>query len=1096
MKSQNKLAKALLSSLVALAWSAPCLADDIDIYSVPANASSAPNVMFLLDNTSNWSANAQAWKPSTVYTTCLTTDTAANCQSVVDAVFFPGVASSVKRPWQTGYNGDNTYKLTQGQVEIRVLRRVLAEVACSGNATDLKINVGLSLLSSKSTASNGHSVGVINKAVKPLTGTQSTAGSTCKALADQLTLMDANINSPDWKAPSNANYGAAMYEIFKYFGGYTDPTNARKTPQVAGSPVSGTAYGPKRFSSPNTLDDAAAFVSAGSDTYKSPLDTASECARNYVILVGNTFPNAEPTGPQNFDGLGYVPPSISGGLASNALRKADEWAYFLANTDVHAATGMQPIYTYTLDIFNASQDTNQTKLLQSMAANGGIGPSGYFQVNGDITGMMRSITKILINIAAIDSVFTATSLPVSTTTQGSYLNQLFIGMFRPDENARPRWCGNIKQYKLAFDTARNLIVVDQKSNPAIDYTSGFFAATTSSLWTASSNFFSEKPSGTPLSASDNPDGAVVEKGGAAQRLRTMSETAAQRANRKVFTVSKTTTSQAAATFPKVSTSVVGSDSTGTASVSLSAADVNWVFGENNVTSGDGTEYFSGRDSSGNTLTVRPSIHADVLHSRPVALNYGKDAQGKDNIVVFYGTNDGLLHAIDGRQDSSTAGNEYWSFLAPESYATVQSQRSGSPEILLPVNTATGALNTSTVAQSRKYGMDGPIGVLALYNTSGALTSGMIYAGMRRGGGALYAFDVSGTPAGTTPTLSWVIRPTTTGFGRLGQTWSTPRVLILNPTQYTSQNAVVIFGAGYNTQEDDPSVTPSGNIGKAVYVVNALTGARLLEITGTGADAITASVVGDVSFVDADLDGRIDRLYFADVQGGVYRVDIGATYAGWTIKKIANLGRKIFHAPDVTVTKDFVAVFVGTGDREKPLLTSTAEGFYMIKDSLPSQANLPIVVQPANLKKIAAVDTSGNLQAVTSAVSDTYGCYMSLATNGEKVVNNPLTIAGVTYFGTNKPMPAAANACVGSLGEARSYRFPVFCQMPSSTRLNNGGYPPSPVGGLVTVDGELVPFVIGGGAGNSAFEAERPKPTIEPARSRTFWRVVPKSSGNM
>ena len=40
-----------------------------------------------------------------------------------------------------------------------------------------------------------------------------------------------------------------------------------------------------------------------------------------------------------------------------------------------------------------------------------------------------------------------------------------------------------------------------------------------SFWTAPSTFWSNQLLGTPLSSSDSPDGEVVEKGAAAQRLR-------------------------------------------------------------------------------------------------------------------------------------------------------------------------------------------------------------------------------------------------------------------------------------------------------------------------------------------------------------------------------------------------------------------------------------------------------------------------------------------------------------------------------------------------------------------------------------------------
>ncbi len=46
--------------------------------------------------------------------------------------------------------------------------------------------------------------------------------------------------------------------------------------------------------------------------------------------------------------------------------------------------------------------------------------------------------------------FASVSLPVSVNTQGTYLNQVFVGMCTPDADAFPRWNGNLKQYKLGF----------------------------------------------------------------------------------------------------------------------------------------------------------------------------------------------------------------------------------------------------------------------------------------------------------------------------------------------------------------------------------------------------------------------------------------------------------------------------------------------------------------------------------------------------------------------------------------------------------------------------------------------------------------------
>ena len=36
-------------------------------------------------------------------------------------------------------------------------------------------------------------------------------------------------------------------------------------------------------------------------------------------------------------------------------------------------------------------------------------------------------------------------------SHGTYLNQVYVGMFQPDAMAKPRWYGNLKQYMFAFD---------------------------------------------------------------------------------------------------------------------------------------------------------------------------------------------------------------------------------------------------------------------------------------------------------------------------------------------------------------------------------------------------------------------------------------------------------------------------------------------------------------------------------------------------------------------------------------------------------------------------------------------------------------------
>lgn len=1056
-KSQaHRRSKLAAAALLALAAPFAGQAADTDIYGPSASGAGQPNVVFYLDNTSNWSANNQAWSKASVDTKCnAQTDPAKKtlCLGYSTQIF--GADSSLK----------------QGQVQLRALKLVLNELVCSGSPNALKVNIGLALMGQQSTLSNGHGVGIINFAVQALTGTTATPSS-CKAIIDRLDLIDSNINSPTYKAPSSANYGSGYYEIFKYFGGHSNPTLAGNVAPNGGTPVGATGYGPVRYSSINSLDDPAAFTSGAKTTYKSPLSGAASCGNNYIVLVGNTYPNSEPNngGPTIFNGINYTPPTLSP-VSSDTSRYADEWAYFVANADVSDIDGVQRIFTYAINTYNNKPDTDQGKLLKSMAAAGGIGSAGYLEVGGDLLALVTAFKDILLNIAAVNSVFTATTLPVSTTTQGTFLNQIFVGMFRPDADAAPRWVGNLKQYQLGMVNGV-LDLVDKNGKPAVLAGAGFFSPLADSFWTEDSVFFDALRSGTPPSASDRPDGPIVEKGGAAQQLRKAFEQSAAGRNVKVLvgTVLQDLPSNAAFS-------------------PFTLDEVKWIRGENNVSTGAGAERLNGSYLNAGVTTAlgstgaRHSIHGDVLHSRPIALNYGNG-----DVVVYYGANDGFFRAVDGSKTGSMGGNELWSFIAPEHYGLITRLRTGTPTIHLPeTNGSGGTITAPSGSAPKSYGMDGPIGVYARYGSGGgSVTQAVIYPTMRRGGQGVYAFDVTSK---TAPSRLWNISGGSGDYAKLAQTWSMPKPVVISSS--TASAPILLMGGGYDPSEDSNS---SSGIGNVVYVINGFTGARIAAL------ATDYSVPSDVTVVDVNGDGEPDRAYVADVRGHLYRIDFptggnlltSATWSATSAVKIAALGGKVFFAPDVVVTKDFVAVLTGTGDREKPLLVSTADNFFLIKDTVGAPRTTPLVKN--DLTRVAKIDNATMAPgSLNPAPNDPEGCYLELATNGEKVVNAPFTIAGATYFGTNRPKPASSTTCSADLGEAYAYKFPLFCGVPAKPNsITGGGLPPSPVGGIVTIkvnnQDVKMPFIIGSGEGNSSFKPGQPTFPIPPVRTRQHWRI--------
>ena len=527
---------------------------------------------------------------------------------------------------------------------------------------------------------------------------------------------------------------------------------------------------------------------------------------------------------------------------------------------------------------------------------------------------------------------------MSTTTQGAYLNQVFIGLFRPDADGKPRWVGNLKQYQLGLVNGA-LDLVDAKGKPAVLGDSGFFTPLAESFWSTDSVFFTNMPSGTPLSVSDLPDGGIVEKGGAAQRLRENNLHGAT--SRNVYTLEG---------------SSLAPFSNATASVSSAFTDeeIAWVRGEANIPldlDHLGRESFIGSYKDGTTVKnlaptgARHSIHGDVVHSRPMVVNYGNG-----DVAVYYGSNDGLFHAVNGNKTGTGAGHELWSFIAPEHYGTIKRLRAGTPSLLLPETDSTGATRSASDGSMPKdYGMDGPIGIYTRYTSSGStLSEAFIYPTMRRGGRSVYAFDVS---AKDTPTLMWKITGGAGGdYDKLAQTWSTPKAIPL-PAKAGVHPALLFMGGGYDPAEDTNN---SSDIGNVVYVINGRTGSRI------AAFPTDYSVPSDVTVIDSSGDGVPDRAYVADVRGNLYRIDIpdgdllaSDTWASVQAVKIASLGGKVFYAPDVVVTNKFVAVLLGTGDREKPLMVSTSDNFFVVKDNVGAPRGS--VLSKADFTRVARID---------------------------------------------------------------------------------------------------------------------------------------------
>ena len=966
-------------------------------------------------------------------------------------------------------------------------------------------NVGIMFTTETGSPNSNVSGGYVRAAIRPMTTVN-------KALyAAMITQFDK------LKDKGNAGYSALeMAEAYLYFqGGTPYAGNGKVKTDFTGNRCIGCNLTAAQITANNAVFalPGNALASESATSYVSP-QTAG-CIKNFIIYISNG-PNQESnsvdsTANTMLHNAGGDITQIPVSPAGSATNPSDEWARFMKQSTLG-------VVTYTIDVLppTTGQGPGWTALLKSMSS---VSSGKYQSVlasggTASVSDISKAITNDLSEIQAVNSVYAAVSLPASTNTQGSYLNQVYIGMFRPDPNANPRWMGNLKQYQMGF-SGTALIMEDADSKSAINSQTGFITECARSFWTPKTvdtywTFFPEgnclPPAGSPSGYYQNsnyPDGNVVEKGGEGYLLR--SQTA-----RTMYTCPPT--------FSACSTGISNLPYFDTNNAAITPA----LLGV--TTSAQATsliQFERGLDvldenTNGITTTeMRPSAHGDVIHSHPAVINYGTDTSPQ--VVVYYGGNDGAFRAVNGNQTGNVngvpPGGELWSFVPPEFWGGIQRLYNNSPLVTFP-NITAGA------TQPKAYGIDGPIS-FALGSSSAWL-----YAPMRRGGRALYAFDVSNS---ATPRLLWKVgcpsnipEPSgpiddtgcKSGFTGIGQTWSSAK--IIKAAGYGGGGSpLIVMGGGYDTCEDnDPNTCTSSTKGNKVYVLDASSG-TLLNTFST-----VRAVVADVAIVP-DASGQAVYGYVVDLGGNVYRITIGSnTPANWTMSQIASLGcansgsctanRKFMFAPDVVYQNGMYTLLVGSGDREKPLLytalgtpvgsvvNSVTNYFFAIEDNPTSSTWLSS--ESGNCG--SAIICLNSLLGVTSSTPATPGSllnkkgwYLGLTVATEQVVTAAITIYGTVYFSTHQPAVPQALSCSSSLGTTRLYTVPFTTPMAVFSVLPPVGLPPSPTAGLVTVLGPAgevtVPFCIGCSP-ESPLQSTEPQaaPGTVPTqpKARVYWYI--------
>jgi type IV pilus assembly protein PilY1 len=787
------------------------------------------------------------------------------------------------------------------------------------------------------------------------------------------------------------------------------------------------------------------------DTARDPIarDTAAEsgnnyiapttdCAYTYIILMTDGEPTRDNDADNEIEAL------IGRNCSGNCL---DEIAEYMSNTDLDGddSNGDQFAITYTIGFATDQQ------LLEDTAAKG----KGKYYTADSATGLATAFQSAIFEILSTNESFTSPAVAVDTFSRTESRDEVFFAMFEPQD--RVDWRGNIKRLNLVIDNG-TAVLKDANGNLAFNNTTGRISDTAQTVW------------------STTTDGDRVSDGGVGRLLAERDPD-----TRNIYTNTGDDGALEEFNETNLDPAAFGESTTDALHALWGVQDAVGYTRIVNFAQG----YDVDDDDGDNDRTdAREWIMADMLHSRPVVINYGAlgshtEANPEQRLIV--GTNGGFLHMFDVED-----GSESWAF-TPKELVSIHARR-----------------YENIASTNHVYGIDAPPSIYTDDGGDGTITAASgdkvyAYFGLRRGGRNIYALDLSDPDS---PSYLWQINGGSGAFAELGQTWSVPIVTKIPGYTYDHDNSgltpeipkpVLVFGAGYDTNKDSKDIASEDSVGRGLFIVDAFTGDLVWSITPADNSAtnlkadIQHSVPANITPVDSNADELTDRLYFGDTGGNLWRVDMPgnslptSAQNTWSIVQFADVNqgttatdRRFFSAPDVVRTRqkvctefypspdedvckvlttiNFDAVLIGTGDRTNPNGTDVENQFYMFRDEQiavydepamsPSECTeaandddiqidfrcyLPFAPSDlynatANLVQTGDVD---QVEAASSALENSNGWLIDLSGSGEKSLARSLTLFGSVFFTTFTPSTGLITSCQPRSGTGRLYQVDII-----------------------------------------------------------------------
>ncbi len=407
----------------------------------------------------------------------------------------------------------------------------------------------------------------------------------------------------------------------------------------------------------------------------------------------------------------------------------------------------------------------------------------------------------------------------------------------------------------------------------------------------------------------------------------------------------------------------------------------------------------------------------------------------DRTMIFFGANDGMLHAVN-----DVDGTEAWGFIPPDQLSRVKEMALGTGHEYY--------IDSSPKIYLKDLNGDGFITDVDGGGTWEATDDQVILVfGERKGGNSYFALDVTDP---LTPKYLWWLSgfdwtpfyPGMTYVAGLGESWSEPRFgKVMTADVDPTGTAVMVIGGGY---------TDDNSAGHAVLLVDVLTGAVVKTFkTGTVPSSLLVAdeVEMDYGFasqpvvMDTNGNGFIDKIYIGDTGGQMWRFgeftdDLGAALTfpdmqenitNWTGQRLFAAGcneadctnnsddngnalvderRAFFYPPTITLENGYDLVFMATGDRENPCVEGTYDQVYAVKDSHDPLTNAKTADDLTDITACPGLDMED---------AGTAGWFYSLA-ESEKVLAETTVFYKVMYFSTFTP---STDACAPG-GYAKLY----------------------------------------------------------------------------